>query len=322
MAETPAPTGAPQEPQAGHGRQLDDVMLAMDVVDTLRHNERLVERELAGDARDEQLVKRLREIYDAQGIEVPDHVLAEGVEALKQQRFVYEPPGPSFGRTLAKLYVKRAAWGWPLLIGLAVLVVLWGGYRFGIEGPREAARERQAIELSQDLPRDMKALVAEIEDLALVEEARGRARALLQDGLAAAAAGKLEAARGAEQALRALRESLAASYVIRIVSRPGESSGVWRIPDANPNARNYYLIVEAVDPKGDVLTLPVTSEEDGKARRVSKWGVRVSDATFEAVRADKSDDGIIQNNRLGVKQRGHLEPDYAVETPGGVILDW
>ena len=63
-------------------RPLDDVMLAMDVVDTLRHRRKLVARELDETQRDEQLLDRLRKIYAAQGIEVPDHILMEGVAAL------------------------------------------------------------------------------------------------------------------------------------------------------------------------------------------------------------------------------------------------
>ena len=43
---------------------------------------------------------------------------------------------------------------------------------------------------------------------------------------------------------------------------------------------------------------------------------------FDEIRADKGDDGIIQNNRVGVKQRGYLEPEYAIPTPGGTILKW
>jgi hypothetical protein len=39
-------------------------------------------------------------------------------------------------------------------------------------------------------------------------------------------------------------------------------------------------------------------------------------AVFDAIRADKVDDGIIQNNRAGVKQRGYLEPEYAIPTSG------
>ena len=55
-AATTAPA-VPDEP-----RKLDDVMLAMDVVDTLRHRTRIVDMELNETAREEQLVARLKEI--------------------------------------------------------------------------------------------------------------------------------------------------------------------------------------------------------------------------------------------------------------------
>ena len=89
---------------------LDDVMLAMDVVDTLRHNQDLVTRELSEGNREQQLIDKLREIYRQQGIEVPDHILKEGVAALSQSRFAYTPPKPGLGTTLARLYVARRRW--------------------------------------------------------------------------------------------------------------------------------------------------------------------------------------------------------------------
>ncbi|MBO6932287.1 MAG: hypothetical protein JJ856_22145, partial [Roseibium sp.] len=39
---------------------LDDLMMAMDVVDTLRHEEGQVTKELQADQRDEAMVERLR----------------------------------------------------------------------------------------------------------------------------------------------------------------------------------------------------------------------------------------------------------------------
>ena len=53
--------------------------MAMDVVDTIRHADRLVERELEGPGRQVRLRERLREIYTSQGIEVADHVLDAGI---------------------------------------------------------------------------------------------------------------------------------------------------------------------------------------------------------------------------------------------------
>ena len=89
---------APGKPQT-----LDDVMIAMDVVDTLRHREDLVRRELNEEGREGELIARLRQIYHDQGIEVPDSVLADGVKALKDSRFVYTPPPARWKRTLLTL---------------------------------------------------------------------------------------------------------------------------------------------------------------------------------------------------------------------------
>ena len=68
--------------------------------------------------------------------------------------------------------------------------------------------------------------------------------------------------------------------------------------------------------------MPITSEEDGTTRNVSQWGLRVDAAPFDAVRRDKADDGIIQNNRFGVKERGYLKPQYLMPTTGGAITRW
>ena len=54
MAETAVATGKPQT--------LDDIMIAMDVVDTLRHREDLVHRELNEEDREAELIARLRKI--------------------------------------------------------------------------------------------------------------------------------------------------------------------------------------------------------------------------------------------------------------------
>jgi len=120
-----------------------------------------------------------------------------------------------------------------------------------------------------------------------------------------------------------LQGDLEAVYQVRVVYGPGEDyTGVFRIPDDVPDARNFYLIVEAVDPMGELVEVPVTSEEDRKSARVTRWGQRVSEAAFNTVAADKGDDQIIQNAVIGQKPAGYLSPQYTVETPGGAILEW
>jgi hypothetical protein len=117
----------PKEAQAS----LDDVMLAMDVVDTLRHRELVLERELYADERDQQLLERLRAIYTAQGITVSDGVLAQGVRALREDRFVYPGARPSLARSLATLYVRRTRrgkWVGLLLLALVLALLAWSAW--------------------------------------------------------------------------------------------------------------------------------------------------------------------------------------------------
>ncbi|MEL7019673.1 MAG: DUF6384 family protein, partial [Pseudomonadota bacterium] len=122
--------------------------------------------------------------------------------------------------------------------------------------------------------------------------------------------------------LKQTRDTLDKDLTIRIVSRPGEQSVIWRYPDNNPDQQNYYLIVEAVDSSGTAYPLEITSEEDQSTRRVAKWGVRVPESVYDRVRADKIDDEIVQAANVGTKAKGSLKPDYAVRTSGGQILDW
>lgn len=303
-------------------RPLDEVMLAMDVVDTLRHRENLVARELNEEERDAQLIERLREIYRNQGIDVPDSILAEGVAALKEDRFAYDPPRDSFSVKLARLYVSRDRWGkWVLIFIAAIIAAIAAWYVF-IERPRLQGIETERRELAEILPRELQRL----RDLALGEaktqEGQNLANSFYAAGMKAVAAGDASAARSSGDALGELVARLRVQYTLTIVSRQGESSGVWRIPDVNPNARNYYLIVEAIDQNGKALTLPVKNEEDGKTYNVSKFGVRVSAAIFDGVRSDKQDDGIIQGNRIAEKRRGYLKPDFLIDVEGSMITQW
>ena len=415
-------------------RPLDDVMLAMDVVDTLRHRESLVARELAAEEHDRELIQRLRDIYAAQGIEVPERVLEAGVQARRENRFVYEPPKPSLSLTLAKIYIERRKWTkWVGLTGLGC-ALLAAAYLFLVAMPGERRAEQEIAELNKALQRtehhasaleeviarlqkavpkaaraapvlvanavaarEQAATQALFEATTLLQSARDLSRAATADqqhnrqnveviservkrerdlvaratgeveegksalaainaltklpaelgaereavgtsarvpkagllaerwydsGIAALRAGDVEQASQALAALRDLREKLALRYTLEIVSRANEYSGVWRVPERNPNARNYYIIVEAVGPSGQRLTVPVVSEEDGQTYTVTKWGLRVDESVFERVAADKQDDGIVQDRRFGVKRQGYLEPEYLFPTSGAAIVNW
>lgn len=301
---------------------LDDVMLAMDVVDSLRHADRLVERELGAEERDRELKERLRRLYAAQGIDVPEHILDEGVNALREDRFVYKPRAGGMGRSLALLWVRRGR----ILKAAAIVLGLAGAggaaWYFGVQLPEEQRIAAEQRDLEDVLPQQVQRERERILAIAKEDKAKAEAQALAADAEAALAAADAAGVRAKLGELAALRQRLEQHYVLRIVSRPGQQSGVWRVPRLNPQARNYYILVEAVDDKGRPVALTLTSQEDNRTADTSTFGIRVDERTFERVRADKQDDGIIQNNRFGEKQAGFLEPRYNFPTPGGVILDW
>lgn len=305
------PATLPVEKQSA---KLDDIMLAMDVVDTLRHDQKITERELAEGDRAEDLIERLRVVYRNQGIDVPDEILRQGVKALREERFVYKPPRDSLSVKMARLYVTRGRWGkWALAAGAALAI---GFGTLAYQGYSEQ------VELTRTIPSAITRISGDITREATAENVRTRVAALASDGQTAARDGKTAAARTAVADLERLREDIRTEYDVRIVSRPGESTGVWRRPRRNPNAMNYYVIVEAVGRDGRPLSRSVTSEEDGTTRVVTKWGVRVPESLYRVVEADKRDDGIVQNAILGRKQRGQLDPTWREALPGGAITSW
>jgi len=308
---------------------LDDVMMAMDVVDTLRHGEKLVERELSGQERRQRLIERLRGIYESQGIAVTDRILAEGVDALEQERFVYKPKQGGFAFVLARLYVRRGVVARNAAIGLAALVVATVVWLFLIEEPRLQRLEDQrqgivdlGVELAETIPADLERLSAAIVIEANDPGIAAAAIVIAEDGIEAADQGDAETARAAVATLNDQLDELRLTFDVRVVSRPGVQSGVFRIPEANEAARNYYLIVEAISPDGVAIERAITSEEDGTTETVALWGVRVSKSVYDAAVADKQDDGIIQNNLIGEKIRGDLEITWLMDALGGAITDW
>jgi len=307
---TADPAGSP----AGTQAPLDEVMLAMDVVDTLRHRERVVERALSTEEQDQQMVVRLREIYAGQGIEVSDAVLERGVQDLRANRFVYTPAPPSFGRSLAHLYVSRGRWGKPVaaLVGLVAVIVV--GWQIFVRGPEQAA----IAALPEALEQAHAAVVA-VTDVPAIE---ADADSMLGDGELALARGDYGGTRAAIASLDRLQAALVTEYELRVVYGPGELSGFFREPEDNPGAQNYYLVVEAIGPQGNRVARSITNEETNRTVSTTRWAQRVDAATYDATVADKRDDGIIQNAVLGQKRRGVLEPELRGGVLPGAITEW
>jgi Family of unknown function (DUF6384) len=308
-----------EKPQAP--AKLDDLMIAMDVVDTLRHRDRLVERELNEDAREEELISRLRSLYKSQGLDVPDSVIAQGVKALKESRFVYTPPEPGFERWLAYAWVKRFKIGQSAGVSLAILGLAAGTYYASVVRPERLRREAAQIELASTLPQSLEAAHRAILTEAQVPEARQRADSLLAEGRSALSRANAPAARAALAGLDDLSNTLRQEYTLRIAGRPEDQTGFFR---ENPRfqGRAYFVVVNAADRGGNPVKLPIRNDETNRVESVSHFAVRVPQETFEAVRRDKSMNGIVQNAMLAEKKRGYTEPNYSMPVLPGRITRW
>jgi len=294
--------------------QLEDLMAAMDVVDTLRHEQGVAERELDTQGRRERLLVRLRDLYQAQGIDVPDHILEEGIDALEQGRFEYVDVEPNWRTKVAHLWVSRGRWSKPVGFLAALCIAFWLIY-FVLE----ILPERQ---LQANLPGRIDNYVSMINDEAKDNVLVQRAQQQAKSAKRLISNDEYGQAKEVADQLQLMSNRLQAEYEIRVVSRIDESSGVWRIPPNNPNARNFYIIVEGLDYRNKAVLVDVLNEENNKRKSVTVWGLRVSEDTFYKISADKQDDGIIQNNIVGSKKRGYLEPTYRIKTSGSTITEW
>jgi len=315
---TDAETGLKPKTQS-----LDEVLVAMDVVDTLRHRDQIFLREIDTKARQEELVDRLKDIYAAQGMAVPESVIRDGVRAMADKRYEHTPAKRGFFRRLAIIYVTRERWWKPAALVSALVVGGLGAYQVGVAMPRAAEERRIERELTETLPNTLEAaVIAATNAVDGDDQAYAQIAALERDVELALAEEDRAAAQAGIERLTALRQDLEAAYQVRVVSRPGEFSGVFRVPDDVPGGRNYYLIVEAIDATGRALEVTITDEETQVTKRVDVWGQRVSQTVFDRIAADKADDQIIQNSIIGEKPIGRLSPTFSVSTPGGAITEW
>ena len=300
---------------------LEDLMAAMDVVDTLRHEQGIAERELDGEGRRDRLLNRLRDMYQAQGIEVSDRVLQEGIDALEEERFAYKSVEPSWKTKLAHMWVSRGRWGKPMGF-LAVLASLFSGIYFVSDVLPERQQQAERDKMILAMPAKLDATLSTIRIISKNPEVTDEAEKQLVIAKQSLRDQEFDHAGEVYEKLRGVSEQLQMEYWIRVVSRPGEASGVWRVPEINQAGKNYYLIVEAVDAKNNSVELDVVSEESNSRKKTSTWGLRVNQQTFQSIAADKQDDGIIQGNRIGKKEIGFLVPKFSIPTTGATITDW
>lgn len=375
--------------------RFDDLMLAMDAVDTIRHETSVLESELSSGDRREALKARLREYYAGQGIAVSDEILDTAVQDMDKNRFVHEALKPGLARILATLYVRRVPYGLRAGITAGIVAAALATYPMArhqlVDLPRERAAAAQELLFSTKLPAALNEAYSKVRTAA--EKAGDKDSLASADALRSTAEKSISARdeAGANKAIGQLAEiesglltkqvavalqerlpgdveaasqrsidpkalALLAPYVelmetaakngdekgymrakkgydgllrrvmtpldLRIVDREGTRSGVWRTNDGG-STKVYYIVVEAVDPAGNVIPMDIRNVETGRMQTVRTWAVRVPKAEYDRVARDKQSDGLIDDREAGRKPAGSLDFKWSIPAMDGqMITDW
>lgn len=106
-----------------------------------------------------------------------------------------------------------------------------------------------------------------------------------------------------------------------VIDNPNYKSGIVRTHD-DTHGQSWYLIVTPTLPSGIAMPIWVKSIETGEMKSVSMFGRQVTQDIFNAVRADKAQDGHIDNNLLCQKTIGRLTFVCPSSVKPGRILEW
>lgn len=309
--------------------RLREQMGAMALIDEMRHRQMVVQEHLDLPRRREEVARRIREYYRSQNIQVADELVEQGVRTYFDKRLSYEAPRTGkLPDLLARVYVSRSSWKKPALAGVAALALLAGGAYVAQQAQeREAASERAA---QAAMATELDGIAARIRKAEAGFRAMGLPPPDMQqvEAMVAAADEAVQArdnakARASIEQLEATLAYAKTPLAVNVVDRAGAKTGVVRRYGPGGGSA-WYLIAEATDPSGRAVPIAVTSAESGDRKLASQFGVRVSQAVFDRVRADKMEDGHVDDKLLGKKPANALTVQYtrAFSEQPDLILEW
>ena len=289
-----------------------EVLRVMDAAQVIHERQAALQEHEAFDR--EATIRDIQLMYEELGDLVDGRTIEKALDEYLSQRYAFNPGPPGIRRNLAMLYIKR---GWVatrvLLPTAAVATLVWGGFAI-VETRQQQVLEREAarfVTLETDVGRLHAAvLAAAAEDLA-----RERAADLNRRAESQIAARDVRGLAETTQRYRDLQALVSAEYSIVV------TGGVWRYRNNNRDTRNHYLVVQALDPTGQPVRVPVRNEENGTTRTVLEWGERVPQEVYDRVAADKQDNGIIDDEEFGFKRRGFITAERRYPDVGQ-ITEW
>ncbi len=297
-------------------------MRMMDVGSELRKQREIAGEQFEMEETREDLRERLRATAEVTGEELSDAEIELAINSYFSGLYRFKEPEKDFSYRLASLYVARKKIFKicivPILLTAFVASGVWSvGQLF--EARSLAKAEKFRVDFTAYEPK-LQSMYRSVKSLALEDRVKNEVKRLELEAESLIISGKAAGERDINLArksrdgldsivgkLQDMQARLMDEYKIFIVSRPGVKSGIDR--KFRNGTYTYYLIVEARDSTGKILSKNIRNVESAKTHSVKIWGERVPLDIYEAVRADKADNGFVDKNLFALKNKGYLNED-------------
>ena len=308
-----------QEPSDSSSDTLDlhEMMRIMDVASTLRKERETVLRELNLEQTKQHLRERLQAAAEVTGDQVTPAEIEAAIDQYYANLHAFVEPRRSLRTVLAHLYIRRRAIAAVFIPLVLMGVLVWALFlaRFApLSG--EARQQRRIATVQASIERQHNEIQAIVRDA----DSKSEAESLLAESEVYKNDGNAQALNSVADELDRLLVDLQAEYTIRVVSEPGELSGIPREVENTGAVSGYYLILEARDPSGNVVSQRIRNRETGEFESVDRWGEQVPLEVFERIEKDKREDGVVDRNVFAVKEKGYRAEVVKMLDAGGQPL--
>lgn len=180
-----------------------------------------------------------------------------------------------------------------------------------------------AYQLLKPVKAKLLQLQQSVEAMNLTPEDQGQFKPLFTKAHAAVQALNERDASEALDEVTRLQAYAATPLELNVVSRVGQKSMVERNYDPS-GGKTWYLLTEATDSAGNIVSVPVTSADTGRKKLAKAFGIRVSQEQYRAAYADKKADGHVDDHAMGHKQANALSLSFerAVIGKPDMITEW
>jgi len=162
-----------------------------------------------------------------------------------------------------------------------------------------------------------------VKAVAKEDRARSEVEQVLAQATAAKVAENLDQLQRARDALAQLNDQTQLEYTVDVVAKPGQKSAIDRYYNDKDGKRvsGYYVIVEAHDDRGELLTRRIHNNETDRYENVQHWAERVPKEVYDRLKHDKVEDGILNETAFAIKPRGAVSERILMKDAAGQPLE-